>query len=70
MNEGSNQHDIREIVVFDFDGTITTKDTFALFLRYYAGAFVWFVKIFDSNPNSSKSERDAHGQACGGKKRG
>ena len=26
-----------EITVFDFDGTITTKDTFALFLRYYAG---------------------------------
>ncbi len=50
MNEGSNQHDIREIVVFDFDGTITTKDTFALFLRYYAGAFVWFVKILTLLP--------------------
>jgi len=34
-----------EIIVFDFDGTITTKDTFALFLRYYAGTFVWFIKI-------------------------
>ncbi len=35
----------REIVVFDFDGTITTKDTFALFLRYYAGTTKWFAKI-------------------------
>ena len=29
------------IIVFDFDGTITTKDTFALFLRYYAGTRQW-----------------------------
>jgi len=34
-----------EITVFDFDGTITTKDTFALFLRYYAGSVQWAVKI-------------------------
>ncbi len=33
------------LVVFDFDGTITTKDTFALFLRYYAGTFLWSIKI-------------------------
>ncbi len=31
--------------MFDFDGTITTKDTFALFLRYYAGFFPWLAKI-------------------------
>ena len=37
--------DAREIVVFDFDGTITTKDTFALFLRYYAGPIRWAVNI-------------------------
>ena len=30
-----------EIVVFDFDGTITTTDTFRLFLRYYAGNLKW-----------------------------
>ncbi len=35
----------REIVVFDFDGTITTKDTFALFLRYYAGFTKWLFNI-------------------------
>jgi len=35
----------KEIVVFDFDGTITTKDTFALFLRYYAGFVSWLIKI-------------------------
>ena len=34
-----------EIVVFDFDGTITTKDTFALFLRYYSGLTRWTFNI-------------------------
>ncbi len=34
-----------EINVFDFDGTITTKDTFALFLRYYAGPLGWTWRI-------------------------
>ena len=33
------------IYVFDFDGTITTRDTFALFLRYYAGTSRWLVNI-------------------------
>ena len=33
------------LVVFDFDGTITTKDTFALFLRYYAGVGVWLKNV-------------------------
>jgi phosphatidylglycerophosphatase C len=35
----------REIVVFDFDGTVTTRDTFALFLRYYAGTAAWLMNI-------------------------
>jgi len=34
-----------EIVVFDFDGTITTDDTFRLFLRYYAGNLKWTLNI-------------------------
>ena len=34
-----------EIVVFDFDGTITTDDTYRLFLRYYAGNLKWAYKI-------------------------
>ncbi|WP_026941081.1 HAD-IB family phosphatase [Hellea balneolensis] len=34
-----------EIVVFDFDGTITTDDTFRLFLRYYAGVAKWALNI-------------------------
>lgn len=38
------------IIVFDFDGTITTKDTFALFLRYYAGTFFWALKIITLLP--------------------
>ena len=37
--------DSANIVVFDFDGTITTKDTFALFLRYYAGSVKWALNI-------------------------
>ena len=34
-----------EIVVFDFDGTITTDDTYRLFLRYYAGNLKWAINI-------------------------
>jgi len=34
-----------KIFVFDFDGTITTRDTFALFLRYYAGTPRWLWNI-------------------------
>ena len=34
------------IAAFDFDGTITTKDTFALFLRYWAGTPKWLAKLF------------------------
>lgn len=33
------------LIIFDFDGTITTKDTFALFLRYYAGFWGWLKNI-------------------------
>lgn len=39
-----------EIVAFDFDGTITTADTFALFLRYYAGTPRWIVNIIRLMP--------------------
>lgn len=38
------------LIVFDFDGTITTKDTFALFLRYYAGFWVWLRNILSLLP--------------------
>lgn len=34
-----------ELIAFDFDGTITTKDTFALFLRYYAGTTRWALNL-------------------------
>ncbi len=33
------------ITVFDFDGTITTDDTFRLFLRYYAGTTGYALRI-------------------------
>ena len=42
-----------EIYVFDFDGTITTRDTFALFLRYYAGTVRWAVNITKLLPTSA-----------------
>ena len=41
----SDSEDVIEIYVFDFDGTITTRDTFALFLRYYAGTARWALNI-------------------------
>ena len=43
--DASNSDDVKEIYVFDFDGTITTRDTFALFLRYYAGTPRWALNI-------------------------
>ncbi len=46
----SNVTSPAEITVFDFDGTITTKDTFALFLRYYAGTPKWAAKILTLLP--------------------
>ena len=39
-----------EVVVFDFDGTITTDDTFRLFLSYYRGAANYAVKILSLMP--------------------
>ncbi|MGB0908037.1 MAG: HAD-IB family phosphatase [Maricaulaceae bacterium] len=43
-------HKFDEIVVFDFDGTITTADTFALFLRYYAGTLRWALHLLCLSP--------------------
>lgn len=42
---GKGEESPLRIIAFDFDGTITTRDTFALFLRYWAGTFRWFVNI-------------------------
>jgi len=39
-----------KLVAFDFDGTITTKDTFALFLRYWAGTPRWAFNILKLLP--------------------
>ncbi len=39
-----------QMIAFDFDGTITTKDTFALFLRYWAGTPLWLLKLFRLTP--------------------
>ncbi len=40
-----------QIYAFDFDGTITTKDTLALFLQYYQGKFVWGLKVISLLPH-------------------
>ena len=40
----------RDVYIFDFDGTITTKDTFALFLRYFAGTGRWLFNLFTLLP--------------------
>ena len=34
-----------KIIVFDFDGTITTKDTFRLFLFYHSGLIKWVINM-------------------------
>ena len=39
-----------QIIAFDFDGTITTRDTFALFLRYWAGTPLWLLKLLKLSP--------------------
>ena len=43
--QNSEKPSARDVYIFDFDGTITTKDTFALFLKYYAGYFRWSLNI-------------------------
>lgn len=42
---GAQDADADGIIVFDFDGTLTTADTFALFLRYYRGVAGWLWRI-------------------------
>ena len=49
-NDASETESVNAIYVFDFDGTITTRDTFALFLRYYAGTVRWALNIIKLLP--------------------
>ncbi|MEE9272979.1 MAG: HAD-IB family hydrolase [Robiginitomaculum sp.] len=44
MSKSQTQEPL-QIIAFDFDGTITTKDTFALFLRYWAGTPRWAINL-------------------------
>ena len=53
MKHANKDHD-REIFVFDFDGTITTRDTFALFLRYYTGTPRWLLNIMRLLPTFAR----------------
>jgi len=36
----------KTLVLFDFDGTLTTKDTLFLFTRYAVGSFRFFMGLF------------------------
>ena len=40
-----------KIIVFDFDGTITTKDTFRLFLFYHSGLIMWVINMVTLFPS-------------------
>jgi phosphatidylglycerophosphatase C len=40
----------RPIVAFDFDGTLTTKDTFVAFLRWRAGGFGYWSGVIKLMP--------------------
>jgi len=40
-----------KIIVFDFDGTITTKDTFRLFLFYHSGLIKWVINMVTLFPS-------------------
>ena len=44
------QDDVIQMVAFDFDGTITTTDTLALFFRYYSGTPRWLWNIIKISP--------------------
>lgn len=42
---------LNKIIVFDFDGTITTKDTFRLFLIYHSGIMKWIINMLSLTPH-------------------
>jgi len=44
------QNEPVQLIAFDFDGTITTADTFALFLRYWAGTRRWLFNLLKLLP--------------------
>ncbi len=49
-DQNALQRDAVRIIAFDFDGTITTRDTFALFLRYWAGTPRWLFNLVKLSP--------------------
>ena len=40
-----SESDVKGVYIFDFDGTVTTDDTFALFLKHFAGPIGWLWRI-------------------------
>lgn len=41
---------MKTLVIFDFDGTLTTKDTLLQFLKFYSGTFNFWVGIILLSP--------------------
>lgn len=41
---------MKTLALFDFDGTITTKDTFLEFIKYYKGVFNFYLGFFLLSP--------------------
>jgi len=41
---------LKTLVIFDFDGTLTTKDTLLQFLKFYRGAFNFWIGIILLSP--------------------
>jgi phosphatidylglycerophosphatase C len=46
----NNVRQIKRLVLFDFDGTITTKDTLAEFIRFYHGNLLYFSGLLVLSP--------------------
>jgi|GEM_PF-76491 len=38
------------VIAFDFDGTLTTEDTFVGFMKYYHGSLRWYLKMLPLVP--------------------
>lgn len=41
----------KKLAVFDFDGTITTKDTLWLFLKFSKGSFCFYLALIKNSPS-------------------
>lgn len=47
---GDGADDVRQVVAFDFDGTLTIRDSFTAFLKWRAGPWGWAWAMFQLIP--------------------